>query len=360
MRNIFFLLQLLLMAKVYGQTNGSEQPNPEKSFLITDGIVLSKPINTLHGTKLVFTQGDSILVTSVEPGNQQQPEFVAVVPKMFSFAMRGPQATATKNGIVVAACTEDGDIFCFKQTGNAHWKKTATINKPATAKEGLMSLASEGDKLVAVWLNALPVKGQSIYAGFSTDGGESWTRREIYTSPDGTTCECCKPSVSVRDGVVYVMFRNWVNGNRDMHIMKSEDGGVTFSKAEQVGTGNWKLNGCPMDGGDLQINAAKQPVTIWRREGKLYTSLGSGNETFLAEGKNGSVQPSGSGNSYAWVDKGIVIVKTADGRQHRLGEGSAPKLETMTDGRLLCTWQKDKSIFGWLGSSDQLHHKANP
>ena len=33
-------------------------------------------------------------------------------------------------------------------------------------------------------------------------------------SPDTTVCECCKPSVVIEGNNVYVMFRNWLNGNR--------------------------------------------------------------------------------------------------------------------------------------------------
>lgn len=321
----------------------------------------ARPIESGGKITVIYGNGDSLRQVTGLPGKVMgSPELIGVIPGMFSFAMRGPQAASTEKGTVVTVCTKEGDIICYKEGSNHQWKKTAQLNKPLTAKEGLMSLAGEGNHLVAVWLNAQEKKGQSIYAGISTDGGETWSAREIYTSPDGTTCECCKPSVAMRNNTVYVMFRNWINGSRDMYLMKSEDGGLNFAKAEQVGSGNWKLNGCPMDGGDLRVNDKQEAVVIWRREGQLFTSTGAGNETLLTEGKNGSVQPQGNGNAYAWTDKGMVMVRTADGQQHMLGGGSGPTLTTLKDGRLLCTWQRDKAILGWLQTESSHGNHVKP
>jgi hypothetical protein len=45
----------------------------------------------------------------------------------------------------------------------------------------------------------------------------------IYTSPDSTVCECCKPNVAMKGNNVYVMFRNWLHGNRDLYLIQSSD-----------------------------------------------------------------------------------------------------------------------------------------
>ena len=44
---------------------------------------------------------------------------------------------------------------------------------------------------------------------------------------------------------------NSLDGNRDMYLVRSEDGGRTFGPPEKLGAGTWKLAACPMDGGDL-------------------------------------------------------------------------------------------------------------
>jgi hypothetical protein len=345
----FVVISGILVTFSFVRPNGIPGPKPEQPFLVVNGSMPAKPLETPNGITLIYGIGDSLMQASGNVGREiQSPKVIAVIPKMFSFAMRGPQAVLTSKGVVTIACTQDGDIFCYKEDQDHHWKRTAQLNKPGTAKEGLLSLAAAGDNLVAVWLNAKAEKGQSIYSAISSNGGESWKSNEIYDSPDGTTCECCKPNVVVKDKTVYVMFRNWINGNRDMHIMKSIDGGLTFSGPEKVGTGNWKLKGCPMDGGDIQIDNNNQPATIWRREGRLYSAVGSGNENALGDGKNGSLAITKTGIAYAWTDNGMVVVQTPDRQILRLGEGTLPIMKTLNNGSLLCIWQQNGKILGSL------------
>jgi hypothetical protein len=349
---VFLAISSILAVLSFVLPNGVPKPKLEPTYLVVNGSMPAKPLETRDGITLVYGIGDSLMQASGIPGKEMQsPQVIAVIPKMFSFAMRGPQAVLTSTGVVTIVCTQSGDIFCYKEDRNHHWRRTAQLNTPGTAKEGLISLAGSGDKLVAVWLNAQAEKGQSIYSAISSDGGESWKSKEIYTSPDGTTCECCKPNVVMKDNTVYVMFRNWINGNRDMHIMNSTDGGLVFSTAEKVGTGNWRLKGCPMDGGDIQIDNNNQPTTIWRREGRLYSAVGIGNETALGDGKNGSLAVTKSGNAYAWTDNGMVVVQTQDRQIHRLGEGTLPILATLNNGSLLCIWQQSGKILGSLITS---------
>jgi hypothetical protein len=56
----------------------------------------------------------------------------------------------------------------------------------------------------------------------------------IYASPDTTVCECCKPSVAMKGNSVYVMFRNWLNGNRDLYLIQSSDNGNTFRQVQKI------------------------------------------------------------------------------------------------------------------------------
>ena len=84
----------------------------------------------------------------------------------------------------------------------------------------------------------------------------------IYTSPDTTVRQCCKPSVAVKGNNVYVMFRNWLKDSRDMYLIQSKDGGDTFGHAQKLGIGNWKLNACPMDGAGLSINGNAAIQTV--------------------------------------------------------------------------------------------------
>lgn len=47
------------------------------------------------------------------------------------------------------------------------------------------------------------------------------------------------------------------------------DGGASFGKAQKLGEGSWKLNGCPMDGGGLAIDENGDVQTVWRRKNTI-------------------------------------------------------------------------------------------
>ena len=182
------------------------------------------------------------------------------------------------------------------------------------SKEGLTALDADGSKAYAVWLEVNNPKGQSVYGARSIGGGKTWNKNIIvYASPSGTVCECCKPSVKVSGNNVYVMFRNFLNGNRDLYLIKSSDGGKTLGQAQKLGNGSWKLDGCPMDGGGLAINNNKIPETVWRRQGKIYTAQPGKPENEIGEGRSCSIETVNNKNVYAWTEKGNIMVMKPDG-----------------------------------------------
>src|SRR5207249_5361510 len=129
----------------------------------------------------------------------------------------------------------------------------------------------DGENALAVWLELRENKQNKIFGEKSNDSRKTWSKNSlIYASPDSTVCECCKPSVAMKGTAVYVMFRNWLNGNRDLYLIRSSDGGNTFGHAQKLGNGNWALNGCPMDGGGLTINKNGDPETVGKRQSKIF------------------------------------------------------------------------------------------
>ena len=296
---------------------------------------------------LVFGSGDSILYSSSNDQGKSfsNPRLVSVLPNLAASAMRGPQIAASSNGVIVIACNKDGDIFSYRKANTQDWQLSGKVNDVDTvAKEGLMALSADGQRAYAVWLD-LRDKHNKIFGARSTDGGKSWSKNVmIYTSPDETVCECCKPSVELKGKNVFVMFRNWLNGNRDLYLITSADEGATFGKEQKLGYGSWPLKGCPMDGGGLAIHKNGNIQTVWRRETTIYTTAPGKEEIQLGEGRNCTIESVNGKNVYDWTLNGEVIIMKPDGAKVSLGKGSLPVLSTADNDQVICVWTKEKQI----------------
>lgn len=173
-----------------------------------------------------------------------------------------------------------------------------------------------------------------------------WFPNQItYQSPDGTICECCQVSAVSRGKKVALMFRNYLNGSRDMYLLQSADGGKTFGKAEKLGEGTWKLNACPMDGGGLDIDAGGNVSTVWRRADKLYTTRPGQPEVEMATGKNARIVTTKQGNYIVFQQAGqLWLIAPTQPRPTILGTGAYAKLTRLANDRVLCLWEQEGTI----------------
>ena len=140
------------------------------------------------------------------------------------------------------------------------------------------------------------------------------------------------------------MFRNWLNGNRDLYLTKSGDAGTTFAPAAKLGVGSWALNGCPMDGGGIAIDKDGSVQTVWRRESKIYGCEPGKQEIQLGEGRNCTIENINGKNVYAWTENGEVIFMDAKGNKNSLGKGTLPIIKAVDDEHAICIWQNEKQI----------------
>ncbi len=337
------LLGLLLTAFIIS----CKQPVPSSSsaYVIGRGqmpnLVKAKN-NTLH---LVYGSGDSVLYASSADNGASfsKPALVAEMPGLYDFAMRGPQIACTNTGVTIIAANQKGDIYSFQKDASGNWAKSARVNDVDTiAKEGLMALGGDGNTLFAVWLDLRGDRHNKIFGASSIDGGKTWGANIVVNA--NRVCECCKPSVVVRGSAFFVMFRNLVDGNRDLYVIKSADAGKTFAAAEKMGTGNWHLDGCPMDGGGIAIDANNTPQTVWRRQDTIFACAAGKAEAYLGKGRSCTVESINSKNIYAWNEKGDIICLLPGGKKQNLGKGMIPVIKSINDGQAICVWEDDKQI----------------
>lgn len=302
---------------------------------------------------VVFGQGDTISVArSTDRGETFDTPAALPVPGRLSLGMhRGPRIAGTARALMVAAVVghkgggADGDIVVFRSTDQGRtWGAPVTINDvPGSAREGLHAMtASPAGLVVIAWLD-LRQGGTRIYSATSRDHGATWTQDAlVYAAPGGSVCECCHPSVAISaDGHVAIMFRNSLDGNRDMYVTRSANG-VTFAPATKLGTGSWALDACPMDGGGLAFDGGGL-VATWRRENDVYLTTASVPERTLGAGRDPVVGQFAKHRDIAWSSPAGVLLSRDDSAPLSLGRGRFPSLLALA-GRTVVAWEHQGQI----------------
>lgn len=315
-------------------------------------------------TLLAYGGGSGIYVESSPDGGRTfgPRTKVADVGALALGRHRGPRITILRDSMLVTAVAgkpvaegvhahglpEKGDLTVWRSTdGGKVWARTGLINdQPGAASEGLHAIAADSKgNLFAAWLD-LRAKGTQLFGARSIDGGLTWSKNVlIYASPDGTICQCCDPSLAFDEkGQIQVMWRNALAGARDLYLSRSADG-MHFSAAEKLGTGTWKLEACPMDGGGIAMDRGGM-VTVWRRGKELFSAKPGRVEELIAEGKDVAVAAGRKGAYIAWSgEKGIqVLAPGAKSPVVVASEGGYPNLTAIADGSVLVAWESNGTI----------------
>jgi hypothetical protein len=303
---------------------------------------------------LVFGQGESIGVArSADAGKTFGTTVTVPVSGRMSVGMhRGPKIAGTRRALLVSAVVgakgggADGDVVLYRSTDEgATWSPAIAINDvPGSAREGLHAMAALPSGLVVIaWLD-LRQAGTRIYAAVSRDHGVTWAPDAlVYASPGGAVCECCHPSIAINnDNDIAIMFRNNLDGNRDMYVARSSDR-VTFRPAVKLGTGSWALNACPMDGGAVTFEAANL-VAVWRRENQVYLTTTTEPERLLGPGRDAVVDHSdGAHRDIAWSAPEGVVLARGDAAPIALGPGRFPSVLAFA-GATVVAWEHQGQV----------------
>jgi hypothetical protein len=239
-------------------------------------------------------------------------------------------------------------LFVWRSAdGGRTWSQAIRVNDvPNAPNEALHTLAADAKgNLFLAWLDHRTGKGTTLYGARSADAGATWSKNFlVYQSPDGTICECCHPSSTFTpDGELLVMWRNWLEGSRDMYLARSR-AGAAFAPAQKLGMGTWKLKGCPMDGGGVVISQGRV-FTVWRRDGSVYLAQPGGDETALGQGKDLAVAAGSKGVYVAWVNASGVELRAPDAAPVTLSrDGGFPAITVLSDGTVVAAWQEGESI----------------
>ena len=337
MLRFFLLFSLILPFATQAADISGQQPN---IGIDTKGII-----------RMVYGDGEKIYCqTSSNNGALfSDPVLVGEIKQMHLGHTRGPQIASSKNYTVVTAIDKDGTVHSYKLNHqNNKWVKVSTVNdSEGSAVEGLMALtADKEDNFYAVWLDVRSDKKNNIF--FSSINGKSsgWAKNlMVYKSPDGHVCECCKPNISFNNNRLVIGFRNWLMGSRDIYYAVSTNKGKTFSDPKKSGTGTWRLNACPMDGGGLVVSESGSISAAWRRGSDVYFAAVNKKEQKVGSGRDVSMAQNKGVTMVTWQEKSKIKVLNINNESTlEIGEGMSPKIYILSNGKAICVWEDDKTV----------------
>ncbi len=325
-------------------------PKQPQAAISADGIV-----------HVVFGVGEDVVhCRSMDEGKSfGEPTVAFRVPNLSLGMRRGPRIAVVGETLVVSAIGgklgkgKDGDLVAWRSIdGGQTWLGPVQVNDSNnSAREGLhaMAASSSGE----AWCTWLDLRNQrtEIFASKSTDGGANWSPNQlVYRSPEKSVCECCHPSIAIHDGLVHVLFRNSLAGNRDMFLasFRGQDGSSSGSK--RLGNESWKLDACPMDGGMLSINPTGLVSTIWRRGRSIIVANADGSdEQLLGIGEQPTIASTSEGPIAVWSvrrDGELMLQKLSGGEPQSIAKVardavivSDPKRKNST----IVLWEKSEN-----------------
>jgi hypothetical protein len=319
----------------------STAPNRQPQFAAAEGTVA-----------LVFGSANSIwLARSTDDGlSFTAPARVADLPKLMLGRHRGPRVAITGNTMLISViASTPGDLMLWRSTDGGHtWSDPRPINdQPTSAREGLHALAADKSGHVAlVWLDDRGGKGKKLYGAFSGDAGVTWGANVLlYASPSGSICECCHPSLaSMGDGRFAVMFRNSLEGNRDLYVMQVRDG-ARAGGLERQGNSSWKLEACPMDGGGLAIHDGRV-ASAFRREKDIYIVDAGKPERRVGTGQDVAFAANRQGVYAIWSSAGGIdlMLPNATAVTHVAQSGAFPAMVATPGGGIVVAWEDNGAI----------------
>jgi hypothetical protein len=256
---------------------------------------------------------------------------------------RGPKIAVSGATVVVSAIGKGegrsgADLWAWRSSDHGDtWSGPVRVTDTAdAAQEGLHGMAVSGSTVAVTWLDVRAGR-MRLYGSRSGDGGASWSaNNEIYRSPGGAICTCCHPSVLVAaDGTLTTLFRNDVDGNRDMYLKDGDAPPV------RLGDRSWRLSACPMDGGGLARTRDGRVITAWRRDQQVLVASPGHPERIVGGGKDPALAIAGDVPVVAWQSPTGLVLRFGSAPVIELDPaGRAPALAPLSDGSVVVAWQR--------------------
>ncbi len=256
-----FVIALLSVAPASGANLVFE---PNEMIAASDGARAERPrvcFTDDGASHVVWVRGpngaEGTFVVSAPPGGAYGPA-VMLTEHMDGVASGGGYGpTLRANGSFLAAGWEDR-VQVNRGSWVARSTDTGTSWEPAQRAdpqvEGLRSYqavaVSPDGRLSQSWMRFEPGYQNPGFDWTIQDPTEFRVPIEATAIALGQVCECCyHDQIILDDGqTILLAFRNNIDDLREIHVVRSTDGGLTFDEDHRVDTTGWMIAGCPSTG----------------------------------------------------------------------------------------------------------------
>ncbi len=202
---------------------------------------------------------------------------------------RGGQIVLGAGGIVHVAWNGASQVAVGKEktcpmlysrllAGKTEFEAQRNVMKRSFELDGGGSVAADDNGNVYVVWHGLPLEGKDhseagrrVFVAASTDDGANFAPEVEKSDPAAGVCACCGLKAAASpSGELFVLYRAATEGvHRDMHLMRSQDHGKSFSDAKLDA---WERNACPMSTAAIAFSG-KQTALAWETDGQIRWSL---------------------------------------------------------------------------------------
>jgi len=195
-----------------------------------------------------ITSGNIEVAVSTDRGKSISRRSIAIDAKGKARGgrQRGPRIGIDDAGhihITAPVCFDSAELmkqypaselwYTVSRDGARTWSERVRINEvPRKAAEALHWLAVDAaGRAHVAWLDARDGRGAAVYYAHIDEGRVGPNRKVL-----APACECCAPGLAVgRDGEALLTYREGGDkGQRGTFVMKSKDGGKSWSSPEQL------------------------------------------------------------------------------------------------------------------------------
>ncbi len=263
--------------------NGSTRP---RIALVNDSVPLVTWVKTGSGNGIIYCSRWN--GTSFDSAVQVSPSGLNV----YTSVDEGGSIAAKGDTAYIVFFTLTSECYCVRSfDAGITWSDTVRIDHLDVdhAYTPDVEIDNNGNPVVAFESSDPNMAGTRQYVTRSNDAGASFIpETEAHLAVTGMPCECCPPSLLIKDSMMYVFYRNNNNNQRNIVFTASSDSGATFPVVSELDQTNWILTTCPTAGPEAAFYR-DSIVVVWKSSFKIWYACADAQTG--AEGPDALLEP---------------------------------------------------------------------